>query len=286
MRSFLRHLLPQAFRFLNDRVLDRAEFFLLREWIMLTGAIFIVALQRVADTIPDGIIRRHLRQLFQLIHDFIDLILERLFEITILLFAADHAQFRCKFQQLLLDRCGRIRDRFHAVNQIVHDCPRRFGHILVSCIFPDIEIFQFRLKDAVGHRRSQFHNSIPLQNSLLIRPEHHVNVWMCVCVVVSCVPVQCRCRDMERFCKLVLLADEQLAPCGSVVVSQAFRVLAMQRVYDRPNVSVVRGQVVHRRSQIRIFLPTEQTVCAMLFRTGARCNIAQIAVFGLKILHM
>ena len=58
---------------------------------MLPGSVFIVALQRVAQTIPDSIIRRHLRQLFQFIHDFIDLVLERLFEISILLFTTDCA---------------------------------------------------------------------------------------------------------------------------------------------------------------------------------------------------
>ena len=105
-------------------------------------------------------------------------------------------------------------------------------------------------------------------------------------IVVSCVPVQCRRWNMKRFRKLALLAHEQLLPCGGTVITKPFRVLAMQGIDDRPDVAVVRGQVVHRRSQLRIFLPTEQTVCAMLFRTGARCNIAQIAVFGLKILHM
>ena len=60
----------------------------------------------------------------------------------------------------------------------------------------------------------------------------------------------------------------------------------MQGIDDRPDVAVVRGQVVHSRSQIRIFLPPEQTVRAMLFRAGARSNVLEIAVFGLKILHM
>ena len=105
-------------------------------------------------------------------------------------------------------------------------------------------------------------------------------------VVVSRVPMQRRRWDMKRFRKLILLADEQLAPCCGIVISQTLRVLTMQGIDDRPDVAVVRGQVVHSRSQIRIFLPPEQAMCAMLFRTGARCNIAQIAVFGLKILHM
>ena len=93
-------------------------------------------------------------------------------------------------------------------------------------------------------------------------------------------------RHMKCFRKFVLLADEQLAPCCGIVVAKPLCVLAVQRVDDRPDVSVVRGQVVHRRSQIRIFLPTEQAVCAMLFCAGARCNVLEIAVFGLKILHM
>ena len=105
-------------------------------------------------------------------------------------------------------------------------------------------------------------------------------------IVVSCVPVQCRRWNMKRFRKLILLADEQLPPCCGIVISQTLRVLTMQGIDDRPDVAVVRGQVVHRRSQLRIFLPPEQAVRAMLFRAGARSNVLEIAVFGLKILHM
>lgn len=161
-----------------------------------------------------------------------------------------------------------VRDRFHAVNQIVHDFSRRFSHILIRYVFSNIEIFQLCLKDTVGHRRAQFHNSIPFQNRLLICPDHHVNMRVRIRIVVSCVPVQCRRWNMKRFCKLVLLADEQLPPCSSIVVSQPLRVLTMQGIDDRPDVAVVRSQVVHRRSQIRIFLPPEQAVRAMLFAPG------------------
>ena len=79
---------------------------------MLPGPVFVVALQRVAQTVPDGIIRRHLRQLFQFIHDFIDLVLERLFKISVLLFAADRAQLQRKLQHFLLNRFWRIFNRF------------------------------------------------------------------------------------------------------------------------------------------------------------------------------
>ena len=168
----------------------------------------------------------------------------------------------------------------------MHGCPRRFGYVLISCILPNIEIFQLCLKDAVGHCRAQFHDSIPFQNRLLICPDHHVNMRVRIRIVVSCVPVQCRRWNMKRFRKLILLADEQLPPSRGIVITKPRGILAMQRVYDRPNVSVVRGQVVHRRSQVRIFFSSKQTVCAMLFRTGARSNVLEIAVFGLKILHM
>ena len=40
---------------------------------MLPGLAFVIALQRIAQVVPDGIIRSNLRQLFLLIHDFIDL---------------------------------------------------------------------------------------------------------------------------------------------------------------------------------------------------------------------
>ena len=108
---------------------------------MLPGPVFVVTLQRVTQAIPDGIIRCHLRQLLQFIHDGIYHILERLFEIGVLLFAADCAQLQRKLQQLSLDRCGRFGDGFHAVNQIVHDCPRRFGHVFIRGILANIEIF-------------------------------------------------------------------------------------------------------------------------------------------------
>ena len=108
---------------------------------MLPRAVLVVALQRVAQTVPDGIIRRHLRQLFEFVHDIINFVLEWLFEISILLFAADCAQFQSKFQQLLLNRCRYFGGEFYAVNQIVHDRPRCFGHVLVSCILPNIEVF-------------------------------------------------------------------------------------------------------------------------------------------------
>ena len=175
---------------MNDGVLEGSEFFLLRERIVLPGRAFVIPLQRVAQTAPDGIIRRHLRQLFELIHDLIDFVFQWLFEISILLFAADCAQLHCKLQQLLLDRCGRFGDGFHTVNEFAHNRPRRFCHVLVSCIFSNIEIFQLRLKDAVGHYRTQFYNGIPFQNRFLICPDHHVNVRMCVCVVVGRIPMQ------------------------------------------------------------------------------------------------
>ena len=68
--------------------------------------------------------------------------------------------------------------------------------------------------------------------------------------------------------------------------NQAARILTVQGIDDRPDVAVVRGQIVHRRGQLRIFLPPEQAVRAMLFSAGARSNVLEIAVFGLKILHM
>jgi len=113
-----------------------------------------------------------------------------------------------------------------------------------------------------------------------------VNVRVRIRIMVSCVPVQCRRWNMKCFRKLILLTDEQLAPCCGIVISQTLRVLTMQGIDDRPDVAVVRGQVVHRHSQVRIFFSSKQTVCAMLFRAGARGNVTQIAVFGLKILHM
>ena len=91
---------------------------------------------------------------------------------------------------------------------------------------------------------------------------------------------------MKRFRKFVLLADEQLAPCCGIVVAKPLCVLAVQGIDDRPDVAVVRAQIVHRRSQVCIIFSTEQAVCAMLFRAGARSNVLEIAVFGLKILHM
>ena len=139
----------------------------------------------------------------------------------------------------------------------MHGCPRRFGYVLISCILPNIEIFQLCLKDAVGHCRAQFHNSIPFQNRLLICPDHHVNMRVRIRIVIGRVPVQCRRWNMKRFRKLILLADEQLAPCCGIVISQTLRVLTMQGIDDRPDVAVVRGQVVHRRVQVRIVLPAK-----------------------------
>ena len=79
---------------------------------MLTGPVLVVALQRVAQTVPDGIIRRHLRQLFEFIHDRIHHVLERLFKISVLLFAAGRAQRQRKLQHFLLNRFWRIFNRF------------------------------------------------------------------------------------------------------------------------------------------------------------------------------
>ena len=69
-------LKPQTLRFLNDGVLDGLEFFLLGKRIVLSRFAFVVALQCVAQTIPDGIICCHLRQLFEFVHDGIHHILE------------------------------------------------------------------------------------------------------------------------------------------------------------------------------------------------------------------
>ena len=67
---------------------------------MLTGPVFVIALQRITQAIQEGILRRHLWQLFELIHDGIHHILERLFEIAILLLTTDRAQLQRKLQQL------------------------------------------------------------------------------------------------------------------------------------------------------------------------------------------
>ena len=213
---------------------------MLGERIVLTGAVFIVALQRVAQTIPDGIIRRHLRQFFEFVHDGIHHILERFFEIGILFFTAGRAQFQRKLQQLFLDGCRWFGDGFHAINKLMHNCPCRFGHVLISCILPNIEIFQLCPKDAVCHRRAQFYNSIPFQNCLLICPNHHVNVWVRICVVVSRIPMQCRRWNMKRFRKLILLADEQLPPSCGIVITKPLRVLTMQGIDDCPDVAIAR----------------------------------------------
>ncbi len=85
---------------------------MLGERIVLTGPVLVVALQRIAQTIPDGIVRRHLRQLFEFVHDRIHFVFQRLFEIAILLFAADCTQFQRKLQQLFLNRFRRIFNRF------------------------------------------------------------------------------------------------------------------------------------------------------------------------------
>ena len=93
-RSLLRRffeLTAQTLRFLNDGVLDGTEFFLLGKRIVLSRFAFVVALQRIAQVIPDGLIRRHLRQIFEFVHDGIHFVFQRLFEIAILLFAADCA---------------------------------------------------------------------------------------------------------------------------------------------------------------------------------------------------
>ena len=46
-----------------------------------------------------------------------------------------------------------------------------------------------------------------------------MNVRVRIRVVVSCIPVKALARHMKRFRKLVLLADKQLAPCGSIVIA-------------------------------------------------------------------
>ena len=61
-----------------------------------------------AQTIPDGIVRRHLRQLFEFVHDGIHHILEWLFEISILLFTVDRVQLQRKLHELLPNRFRRI----------------------------------------------------------------------------------------------------------------------------------------------------------------------------------
>ena len=68
-----------------------------------------------------------------------------------------------------------------------------------------------------------------------------MNVRVRVRVVVSRVPMQRRRWNMKRFRKLILLADEQLAPCCGIAVAKSLRVLKMKRIDDRPDVAVVRS---------------------------------------------
>ena len=179
-----------------------------------------------------------------------------------------------------------VRRQIPCGQQVVHDFPRRFGHILIRYVFSNIEIFQLRLKDAVGHYRTQFYNGISFQNRLLICPDHHVNMRVRIRIVVSRIPVQRRHWDMKGFRKFILLADQQLPPCCGIVVSQTLRVLTMQGIDDRPDVAVVRGKVVHCCVQVRISSRPNRP-CAPCFSAPGRVgNVTQIAVFGLKILHM
>ena len=88
--------------------------------------------------------------------------LQRLLEIAVLLFPADGSQFVRQLQQLLLNGQGWFCDMLYLVNDLPHGLPRRFGHILVSCILPNIQIFKFCLKDLIGHGRTQFYHICPL----------------------------------------------------------------------------------------------------------------------------
>ena len=180
---------------------------------MLPGPVFIIALQRVAQAVPDRIIRRHLRQLLQFIHDGIHHILERLFEISVLLFAADRAQFQRKLQQLLLDRRGRIRDRFHTINQIVHDRPRRFGHFFVRYVLLDIDFFQFIRVNCIGQNRLHMQQPVFPQETILwiVRPEHHVDMRMLAFVVKRRIPAKMFRRDLHGLGKVILSVKRQLS---------------------------------------------------------------------------
>ena len=53
---------------------------------MLPGLAFVIALQRIAQVVPDGIIRSNLRHFFHLIHEGIHHIFERLSKISEQLF--------------------------------------------------------------------------------------------------------------------------------------------------------------------------------------------------------
>ena len=268
----------QTLRSLNDCVLDGAKFFLLREWIVLPRTVLIIALQRVAQVIPGGIIRSNLRQLFEFIHDGIYHILERLFEISVLLFAADRVQRQRKLQQLLLDGGRRFGDGFHAVNQLMHDRPRRFGHFFVRHVLLDINFFQLVRVDRIGQDRLHMQQFVFPQKPIprIVRPEHHVDMRMLALVVKRCIPVKMFRRDLHGLGKVILMCQQRQTPAFRIVIAKPRGILAAQRVNDRSDVALMRFQFLYCFFQIDVRFCAEESVPLMLFRAWAGGNIAHI----------
>ena len=245
---------------------------------MLPGSIFVVALQRVAQTIPDSIIRRHLRQLFQLIHNFVDLVLERLPEIAVLLFPADGSQFVCQIQQLLLDGRGRGGDGFHTVNEFTHDFSRCFSHFFVCHILLDIDFFQLIRVDRIGQNRLHMQQFVFSKETILwiVRPEHHMDMRMLALIVKCRVPVKIFRWDLHGFCKVVLMSQQRQAPAFRIVIAKPRGILAAQGINDRPDVSLMRFQFLHGFFQIDVRFCAKESMPFVLFRAWAGGNIAHI----------
>lgn len=104
--------------------------------LCLSGPAFVVTFYRITQVIPDGIIRCYLRHLFKFIHDEIQHIFQRLFEVPILLFAIDRTQFHRKLQQFLMNNSDGF-SILYLANDSAHGLPCRFVHVFVGNIFPN-----------------------------------------------------------------------------------------------------------------------------------------------------
>ena len=94
---------------LDDRVFDYAELLLLRETEPGALLILVIAVHLTLQFQPPLVAFTHRGEALQLIHDPVHLFLDRLFEIPVLMLAADRAHCHRQLLHLVFER-GRVGD--------------------------------------------------------------------------------------------------------------------------------------------------------------------------------
>ena len=133
---------------------------------------------------------------------------------------------------------GTVADRVpHLPHQLTHGRAGLSGEFLVRDVLPLIERVQLVLKNAVGQSRAHCLDPVGREKALhgIVGPDRHVDMRVFALIVVCGAPPKLFRRDLHGVGQLHLMRFDELLPACGAVVTEARRILPVQRVDERPD---------------------------------------------------